>query len=262
MASLGELKVIYSGGVANVDQQLSLGGLISTAAESAVISQLAGTPAPAISGVTVLDARGHVSYGTGTLRWMHTTSTLYWKRPGGTTFIGLAVSADGIIALGDGSGYLIVQVSIASLPSTVSIDASVSIDPAVNKTFDNISPAQSLAGYTDYRCFYMKNTAAAGTAIDVKMWIKKQPDGDDTLQIALDPAGTNGTALQLVDEVDSTNVLSGITWAAPTTQGTALTIGNLGPGEFRAFWIKRTVPQDTYTQVIENRSALAFSALV
>lgn len=262
MASLGEMKVVYSGGPANTDQQTSLGGAISTAPQGSVISQLAGTPTPAISGVTILDARGHVSYGTGTLRWMHTTSTLYWKRPGGPTFIGLAISADGIVALGDASGYLIVQITVASLPSTVSIDSSVVIDPAVNKTFDNISPAQSLAGYTDYRCFYMKNTAASGTAIDVRMWIKKQPDGADTLQIALDPAGTNGTAMQLADEVDSTNVLSALTWSAPSTQSAALALGNLGPGEFRAFWVKRTVPVDTYTQVIENRSALAFSALV
>jgi hypothetical protein len=143
-----------------------------------------------------------------------------------------------------------------------SVDSTVDIDPATNRTFDNISPLQSLSGYTDHRCFYIKNTAATGTAIDIKLWIKKQPDGADTLSLALDPAGLNGIALAIADEEDSGGVLASLSWAAPITQATALTLGNLAPGEYRAFWVKRTVPADTFTQVINNRSALAFSALV
>lgn len=261
MASVGELKVFYSGGAGNVDQQTSIGGARSTAGAGYVVSQLAGTPSPAITGVTILDARGHATYGTGTLRYIHTTASLLWKRPGGVSFLGLVATADGVYTLGDSSGYLIVSVTFASLPG-IFIDASVTVSPAVNKTFDNISPTQSLAGYTDYRCMYLVNTAASGSAIDVKMWVKKQPDGADTLQIALDPAGLDGTALQLADETDSTSVLSAISWSAPTTQASGLSLGSIPPGSYRAFWIKRTVPVDTYTQVIENKSSLAFSALV
>lgn len=261
MASIGELKVVYSGGSGNTDQALSLGGAISTATSGVVISQLASVPSPAISGMTILDARGHTSYGAGTIRWISSSSQLLWKRPGGITFVGIPISADGVYAIGDASGYLIVNVVFASMPGA-SIDSTVDIDPATNRTFDNISPLQSLSGYTDHRCFYIKNTAATGTAIDIKLWIKKQPDGADTLSLALDPAGLNGIALAIADEEDSGGVLAALSWAEPITQATALTIGNLAPGEFRAFWVKRTVPADTFTQVINNRSALAFSALV
>jgi len=260
MATIGELKVMYSGGSANVDQAMSIGGGISLAAAASVISQIAGTPSPLIAGLSVLDARGHVAYGAGTLRWVNSSGQLLWRRPGGATFIGVPVVGNGIYTLGDSSGYLIVEVT-ATLPAAT-IDSSINISPATNRTFDNISPAQSLSGYADYRCFYLRNTAATGTAIDVKLWIKKQPDGADILQIALDPSGLNGTALQLLNEEDTTGVLSAISWSAPITQSGALVLGNLAPGAYRAFWVKRTVPPDTYVQVLENRSSLAFSALV
>lgn len=261
MATIGELKVVYSGGASNTDQQLSIGGAISTASQAAVRSQLASPPSPAIAGLTILDARGHASYGTGALRWTHTTNALSWKRPGGVTFAGSVFSTDGVYAIGDSGGYLIVQIVIANMPAS-SFDSSVDITPAINKTFDNISPTQSLLGYVDYRCFYLRNTATVGSAVDAKMWIKKQPDGEDTLSIALDPSGINGTALQLIDEEDSTTVLSGLTWSAPSTQSAGLLLGTLAAGDYRAFWVRRTVPVDTYTQVIEDRSAIAFSALV
>ena len=261
MASIGELKVVYSGGAGNTDQALSLGGVISASASGVVISQLSSVPSPAISGLTIIDARGHTSYGAGTVRWVSSSSQLLWKRPGGTAFIGIPISANGVYALGDASGYLIVSVVLASMPGA-SVDSTVDITPATNRTFDNISPLQSLSGYTDHRCFYIKNTAATGTAIDIKLWIKKQPDGADTLSLALDPAGLNGIALTIADEEDSGGVLAALPWAAPITQATALTIGNLVPGEYRALWVKRTVPADTFTQDINNRSSLAYSALV
>ena len=258
--SVGNLEVRYSGGAANTDQMLSLGGAISTAPTGFVLSQEAGPPDPAITGVTIVNAMGN-PVGSGVLRWTPSNSGLLWRRYGGVSFIGVTIDGNGMYTLGDNNGYLIVDVVEASLPGT-SLDCSVPVIRAVNRTFDNVSPAQSLVGLVEYRCFFLKNTAAIATAFSVKMWIRNQPVGDDTLSIALDPVGKNGTAIAIADEADSGNALSAITWAAPSTQAAGLEIGDLAPADFYPFWVRRTVPPDTYNQVIDNFSALAFSALL
>ena len=261
MFSLGDMRVVYSGGAANTSQQNSYGGAISTAPGGQIVSQSASFPTASISGVTLIDARGHAVYSEGTLSFNHVTKLLSWKRPGGVTFVGQYAETDGRYTVGDADGYLIVDVVASQLPAST-LAVAVAITPTPNNLFDNISPAQSLAGYVDYRCFYMKNTAVTGNALDVRVWVKKQPDGADTLAIALDPSGLNGTALAPVDETDSTTVLSGLSWSAPASQSTGLVLGNLTPGQYRAFWVRRTVPAETYTQVLNNRSALSFSALM
>lgn len=260
MLSIGHVQVVYSGGAANNDQSASLGGAISTDAAKRVLSQEASAPDPTITGVTILDAMGNTE-GAGTLRWNATNSQLLWRRYGGVLFHGVEISGNGQYTIGDPSGYLVVDVVAASLPVST-IDSTVIIVGAVNKTFDNISPAQSLSGYVDYRCFYVINTAAEGTAVDVRLWVKNQPIGDDSLSLALDPAGLNGTALTIADEEDTTNQLAGLSWSAPSSQATGIVIGDLTPGDYRAFWIRRTVPEDTYTQVVENKSSLGISALM
>lgn len=258
--TVGHLQIVYSGGAANESQANSIGGAISTAAGKRVKSQDAGTPTPEMYGVTILDAMGNPE-GTGTLRWEPSTELLSWKRYGGVTFSGMVVSSDGVYTIGDSSGYLVVQCTRASMAAVFS-ESAVPITASANKTFDNISPTESLLGMTDYRCFYLLNTHGTGTAYDVRLWVKSQPVGDDTLAIALDPAGLNGTAITLADETDSTAQLAAVTFSAPSTQATGLQLGDIGPGAYRPFWIKRSVPAETFTQVLANKSSLGFSALI
>jgi hypothetical protein len=213
-----------------------------------------------MTGITIINAMGN-PVGDGVLRWTPSNETLSWRRNGGVSFVGVPIPADGLYSLGDNNGYLVVDVVKASLP-TGSLDATVPVIRAVNRTFDNVSPAQSLAGLVEYRCFYLSNTSASATAFGVTLWVKNQPVGDDTLSIALDPKGKNVTALTIANEEDSTNVLSAISWSAPSSQAAGLVIGDLAPDDYYAFWMRRTVPPDTYNQVVENHSSLAFSALL
>jgi len=258
--SVGSLQVRYSGGAANTDQMNSLGGAVSTAPQGFVLSQETGAPNPTVGGVTIVNAMGN-PVGAGTIRWTPANSTLYWRRFGGVAWLGTVISGNGVYTIGDNNGYLVVAVVAASLPINA-VDSTVGVVNATNRTFDNVSPAQSLAGLVEYRCFYLRNTHASATAFSTTMWIKSQPVGDDTLSIALHPGGKNSTAVTIADEADSGNALSAITWVAPSTQGAGLVMGDLSAGDYYAFWMRRTVPPDTYNQVIENTSSLAFSALL
>jgi hypothetical protein len=260
--SIGDIQVVYSGGAGNTDQLLSLGGAISTAGGRRVVSQLATAPV-LVTGVTIIDAFGN-SPGIGTLEYTHSTSALTWRPNGVPVATGVVLSGDGIYTLGTADGYLVVSVVYASRP-TANVSDGITISNAPNRTFDNVSAMQSLAGLTEYRCFYIVNTAASGIAYSPKIWIKQQPVGADTLAIALDPTKSKNEVARgpLVDEADSTNVLSGLSFSAPSSQAAGLELTSaLAPGEYHHFWMRRVVPPDTTTQVINNHSSLGISALM
>jgi len=257
--SIGDVQFVYSGGASNTSQAQSLGGAISTSSANRVRSQNATTPV-VVTGVAIVDAMGN-AIGPGSLQYDFPTNTLMWKPNGVATFAGVELAGDGVYTIGTTSGYLVVLVTVSALPTTIRTET-ITIASAVNQTYDNVSALEALNGSVEYRCFYVKNTALSGTAYEVKLWIKTQPSGADVLALALDAAGTNGTAAVIADEVDSGGVLSALTFSEPATQNTGLSLGNLAPGEYRAFWVRRSVPAGTTLQVIENRSSIGISALL
>lgn len=260
MISIGDLQVIYSGGAANTLQSASLGGAISTAGANKVVSQTTTAPTN-VTGVTILDAMGN-ALGNGTIKWSSGDSTLQWKPFGAAVFDSTVVSGNGNYTVGSSSGYIYVSVVFANLPAST-VQDSITVDNAANKAFDNISAVESLSGDVEYRCFFIKNTSTTDIAYDVKVWVKAQPTGSDTLSICLDTNGLNAAARgPLANEQDSTAVLSGMTWVQPSSYANALTIGNLAPLDYHAFWIRRTVPNGTTTQQANDISALAISAMI
>ena len=258
--SIGEIQVILSGGAGNASQQVSLGGAISTAGGGKVKSQDTSAPS-SVTGVTILDAMGNAE-GVGILKWDIVSGSLMWKPFGGVTFDGLVITTTGVYTIGTASGYLLVDVVFSSLPASTLQD-SITVSTSANKAFDNISALESLNGDTEYRCFYVKNTHVTDSAFDVRLWIKNQPIGADTLALALDPNGKGSTARgPLADEEDSTSVLTGISWVTPASYAAALVLGTLLPGQYYPFWVRRNVPSNTTSQVVNDTSALALSALI
>lgn len=261
--SIGELEFHLSGGTANTDPNLSLGGARSTAGAGAnrVISQTASAPTN-VTGVTIINAFGNPE-GDGTLTWDQPGSNIFWKPFGIAQSVGLNVTADGIYTIGDTNGYIVIDVTYASLPGSTQEDTDITIANATEEVFDNVSALESLSGDTEYRCLYVKNTHSTDTAFDVRLWVKSQPTGPDELDISLDSGGLNTTALgPLADEEDTTNILSGLTFSRPSTQATGISMGNLAAGNEHAFWIRRTVLSATTQKEPNDFSAIGISALI
>ena len=123
---------------------------------------------------------------------------------------------------------------------------------AVNGLFDVVSGAESAAGDTEYRCIYVKNTHATLTLQNAVLWIDTQTTSTQTdLAVGLDPAGvgdgsTTGVAATVADE---NTAPAGVTFTAPSSLGTGITIGNIPAGQAQAIWLRRNV----------NAGAAAFS---
>jgi hypothetical protein len=108
-----------------------------------------------------------------------------------------------------------------------------------NVIFDDVDASEAQAGDVEYRCIYVKNTHATDTLYSAKVFISQDTtSADDEVDIGLDPAGKNGTATSIADEGTAP---TGVTFSHPTDYDTGLSLGDLGPGEYYAIWIRRTV---------------------
>ncbi|CAM0002360.1 hypothetical protein VPHD479_0424 [Vibrio phage D479] len=110
--------------------------------------------------------------------------------------------------------------------------------------FDSVTAAEAAAGRTEYRCIYVKNDNGLQTLYDAVFWISLAATGVDTLiEIAPDPAADDTTsAIALVDEIDSTNQLAGITnWTQAPDEANAIQIGDLPAGRAKAIWVRRAI---------------------
>lgn len=256
--TVNDLGFYYSGGAGNSNPTLSLGGVVSS---SRITSQQISAPVN-VTGVTINSAANNAQ-GSGLLSWSPGTNTLSWQPPTSIYTYNMSVTADGTYVIGGSDGLLVVTCVYASMAVVYKQDA-LNVTAAIGNVFDNVGPADSLAGSTEYRCIYVKNTNATTTVNDAKVWIKQLTTGPDEIHIGLDPVGNgNGSSTGVATTIaNETTAPAGVTFSQPTTSGVALSIGTLAPGECRAIWERRTVPAETTGNIAANQSTLAVSVTI
>lgn len=229
-----------------------LGGAI-TATE--LLSQVA-TLSSSITGVTVIDAADN-ALGTGTLRFDVSELAFYYTPPSGTEGSAVIVSGTGEVAVrgaGSNAGYIRLSITFGSLP-VADASRTVTVASDMNELFDDVTKAQALAGHTEYRCFYIKNTHSTDGIYGAAIWIELDAVGGDTIAIGLDPAGVGATGATIAD--DETPPV-GVTFTAPDTEAGALSIAAMTAGQSAAIWVRRTVPALTATAVADDYSWLRY----
>lgn len=112
-------------------------------------------------------------------------------------------------------------------------------DASLHNLFDMVSSDEANTGDTEFRCVYVKNNHVSLTLQNAKVWIQTTtPSPDTSIEIALAGEGVNGTAETVGDE---SSAPAGEVFSTPTTEGTALSIGDISAGQHQAIWIKRIV---------------------
>ena len=133
-----------------------------------------------------------------------------------------------------------------------SLGGAISSAQVGSNLFDDISVGEAAVGESEYRAYFVKNTSASDTAYAVKVWIASNtPSTDTALTIALADEGVANTIETIANEGTAP---TGPSFAAAADYASALTIGNLTPGQAHGVWVKRTVtatttafPNDTAT---------------
>lgn len=131
----------------------------------------------------------------------------------------------------------------ASLGKYISTTEVVSGD--TNDVFPNVTGAENAASQVDYACVFVHNSSAASDLLSAGIWIASQVSGGTVIAIGVDPTavsaiGASGAqALQIANDTTAPNPAS-VTFSTPTTEGAALALGTIGPGQCKAFWVRRT----------------------
>lgn len=143
------------------------------------------------------------------------------------------ISTDIVYRLSGGSGNVDPNSSLGGVKSSTAIGA------GLHNLFDLVGSAESSAGDTEYRCFYVHNAHATLTMQNSVVWIQSNTTSADTsIEIALGSSAVNGTEQTVANE---STAPTAVTFSAPANQGAALSIGNIPPGEHKAIWVKRIV---------------------
>jgi hypothetical protein len=137
--------------------------------------------------------------------------------------------------------------------------AKSSVDAPLN-LFDDVSSSEALSGDTEYRCFYIHNNHGTLTLQSAVAWVQSNtPSVDTDVAIGLGTSSINGTEQTVANE---NTAPSGVSFSAPTSKGTGLSIGNIPAGQHKAIWVRRTAApnsqaynNDTFTLRVEGDTA-------
>jgi hypothetical protein len=110
----------------------------------------------------------------------------------------------------------------------------------LNNLFDDVSGAEAAAGTIEYRCIFVLNNHGSLTLQGATIAVQSQTAGGGSIDIALDniAVSAKGSAsAQAATIASETTTPTGIGafGAGP------LTIGDIGPGQVKGVWLRRTV---------------------
>lgn len=257
-----DIEVRYSGGSGNSDPLNSIGGGIS----NTEVSSQSLAPLVNVTGVTVDRAVNLPSTVSVFVGYSSSTREIGWLGPSGlpnwTTF-----SGDGTYTVyspsGNASdGYIIVTVVWASLPSSYTIDYDLVVTNVEENIFPDVTASEASTGDLEYRCVYIYNGHGTETISTLKLWVGKQYSGEQDVAIAFDSGGVGASAPVLADGDDSTDILSGLSFVAPTAEGSAIEVTNIAPGQSVPLWIRRNIQWPVQTAVANDTFGIAMAAYV
>jgi len=251
MATLADLKIVHSGGAANTDPNLDLGGAKSTAGTKDILSQTPSAPTT-ITGVVIDDAAGN-DEGDGTLAFDSVNTTLRWTPLNGTAGVAVDVSTNGAYAIQGASngGVLKVTVTSGALPSSDQTNT-ITITNIANNMFDDVAKADAKAGDIEFRGVYWENDHATDAMVDIRMWVEQNTPGQDVIQIAIGDEAKN-IALGVIANEDTDPALTiDFDDNNPVDYASGIVIPDLSAGDYQGWWLKRTVPAGTNQSQTNN----------
>lgn len=117
--------------------------------------------------------------------------------------------------------------------------SSVEIGTGLHNLFDVVGSAETTAGDTEYRCFYVHNAHATLTLEDAVVFIQSNtPSADTSVEIGVGAAAVNATETAIANE---STAPADVTFTSAANLGAALALGDIPAGQHRAVWVKRIV---------------------
>jgi hypothetical protein len=240
------LGLYLTGGSSNTDPDLSLGGVISSK-EVRGLGPIISNPIPAMRIDQVMAANGE---GIGLLS-ADASGDLTYTPPGGSagSSVSIAAGETKIVSGADVNKALrVFRESGLSMVQTLG-GAALNLRIAMNGVLAqaNVANADRVAGLATYRALMLSAHGPFGV-LRVRIWLPPVAGLQSTFAIGLDPV--IGSPIQTI--VDEETAPIGVSFSSPTTEGAALTVQVIGPGNPRGLWIRRTFPAAGVVSALEK----------
>lgn len=121
-------------------------------------------------------------------------------------------------------------------------------DNSLHNLFDIITGAENAASDVEYRGFFIHNNHATLTWENVVIYLSSEVAGGAVAAISVDTTGVTAkgsSSAQMKTIADESTAPATQTFSAPTTFGTALSIGNIAAGSVQGIWVRRTAANTT-----------------
>ena len=125
-------------------------------------------------------------------------------------------------------------------------------DGLLHNLFDVVTGDENAASDVEYRCIFILNDHPTLTYENVVVWVSGEVAGGATNAIGLDTTAVSlktASSAQALEVADEGTAPVGVSFSAPTTKGTGLSIGNIAALSCKAVWVRRTAAN---TAAVDN----------
>lgn len=116
-------------------------------------------------------------------------------------------------------------------------------DNSLNNLFPDVTGAENAASNVDYQCVFIYNAHGSLTWQGVVVWISAETASGSAYGIGVDTTAASAVAnasAQALTIANKNTAPAGVTFTAPTTQATGISVGDIPAGQVRAIWVRRT----------------------
>lgn len=114
---------------------------------------------------------------------------------------------------------------------------------ALNNLFDDITGDENAASDVEYRCLFVHNAHGSLTWLGAVAWISAEVSGGASVSIGVDTTAASAigaSPAQALEVADESTAPSGVSFSAPTSKATGISLGDIAAGQCRAIWVRRT----------------------
>lgn len=133
----------------------------------------------------------------------------------------------------------VVATSLGGFISTTEVP-----DDTDGNILPDVTGAENAADNVDYTCLFVHNNHPTLTYRNARVWVAADIAGGATTAIAVDPtaiSAVGATTDQAVITANKNTAPAGVgPFTEPLSAAAALVLGDIGPGEVKAFWVRRT----------------------
>lgn len=136
------------------------------------------------------------------------------------------------------------------------VSTTVITSGVLQNLFPTLTGDENNTSAVNYLCVFVHNSHSTLTLIGPKAWLTNKTAAATLIDIGVDTTVASiisASAAQALSVATITTAPGGVTFSAPISKSAGISLGDIGPGQCKAIWVRRTA---------QNTGALAVDSVV